>query len=142
MKHAKYLLITFFVLCSLASCNNKGGKESTTFTKEDTLKVIEKSNEYLQLVKQGEFDDAIEMVYGNDLFKDDNTKKKIENLRVHLETFPILSYEITDIKYRNNQKTLVYYTMEFRKDKKLNAVILFERKDNEWKIKDGSYTGN
>lgn len=116
--------VSVFLLCVLlVACksNKKAGQQSVeenapAFCKEDTSEIVRLTTEYLEHLKNKEFDLAEQMLYHiqNDTVSalTDDERKGLEQ---QYEMFPVFSYEITGYYIKDAHNTEVAYSIEFFK---------------------------
>ncbi len=103
-------------LAILAACGKKTGKEEEPpmFNEADTAAVIQLTEDYLDLVKGGQYDQAISMLH--DILNDsvrELPQEREANIREQQKMFPVLSYERTDMLFITPHKVRVTYSVEF-----------------------------
>ncbi len=84
------------------------------FNEADTAAVVQLTEEYLDLVKDGQYDQAITMLH--DILNDsvrELPQEREANIREQQRMFPVLSYERTDMQFFNPHKVRVTYSVEF-----------------------------
>ena len=83
-------------------------------SKVDTLALMHNTEEYLELLKDGKIDEALNKLYeasGDTVLPiSDNKKEEIRNL---ITVFPVLDYKIDSILMFSETDTEVRYTIEF-----------------------------
>lgn len=118
MRYAGVLLM----LCiAIASCNSNKSKSEETqvepaFSKQDTADVARLATEYLEHLKNKEFDLALQMLRSmrNDsVFELSDAERN--DLKMQYQTFPVLSYNIDGIAFDDKHRTEVIYSIEFFK---------------------------
>lgn len=120
----KYTGILFILCMAFVSCHNAGSKKEAgqqaevipTFCKADTADVERLANEYLEHLKKKEFDLALQMLYHmrNDSILELSNKER-EDLKLQYKAFPVLSYRIEGIAFKDAYNTEVMYSIEFFK---------------------------
>lgn len=115
----------------LFSCGNNKGQQQTEEqasitdpredqtmqrSKVDTLGILYLVNDYLTKLKDNKIDSAMEMLYeaSGDTVLPISAKTKQEVLET-LKAFPVLSYNIEQIRMFSEQDTEVHYTIEYFK---------------------------
>lgn len=109
----------FIILCVIAiSCHHnrqESVKTETTpvFCKKDTVEVTRLTTEYLEHLKNKEFDQAIQMLHhvSNDSVMELSDTEK-GKLRKQYQALPVLSYTITGMKMNDPNTTEVMYSIE------------------------------
>lgn len=119
MRYAGLLLI----LCiAVASCDNSKSKSEEkqadipALSKQDTVDVVRLATEYLEHLKNKEFDIALQMLRcmrNDSVFKLSDTERS--DLKLQYQTFPVLSYKIDGILFKDAHSTEVIYSVEFFK---------------------------
>lgn len=91
-------------------------RESQTMqrSKTDTVAVLYNVNEYLRKLKENKIDSALDMLYeaSGDSVIPVSSKRK-EEIRKLVEVFPVLSYQIDELKMYSEQDTEVRYTIKY-----------------------------
>ncbi|MBP9507133.1 MAG: hypothetical protein KBE85_04325 [Bacteroides sp.] len=119
----KYVGFLFLLCIVVTSCNNAKNKQEAKlveiipiFSKEDTAEVVRLTTEYLEHLKNKEFDLALQML---NQMKNDSvqtlSKKDQEDMKQQYRTFPVLSYTIEGIMMNDERNTEVTYSVEFFK---------------------------
>ncbi len=83
-------------------------------TKADTAEVLRLTEEYLNHVKNKEYDEAMVML--NDILNDsvrELSAKRDSAIRMQQQMFPVLNYELTDMKFINSKRVRITYAIEF-----------------------------
>ncbi|MCD8302666.1 MAG: hypothetical protein LUC44_06570 [Prevotellaceae bacterium] len=126
----------------LAACGGKAGKEEELpmFNEADTAAVVQLTEEYLDLVKDGQYDRAISMLH--DILNDsvrELPQEREAHIREQQRMFPVLSYERTDMQFFNPHKVRVTYSVKFFEKEPGSDIpntvsLTFEpqRIDGEW----------
>ncbi len=98
-----------------ASCGKQKVKDSVPeLTKADTTEVIRLTEEYLEHVKNHEYDEAMAMLHDIKMNKvNDLSPKKDSAMRLQQKMFPVLGYELKDMKFYSSRKVRVTYAIEF-----------------------------
>lgn len=106
-----------FGACS--GCSSDSGKHKDTiptFVKADTTEVLRLTAEYLECVKNKEYDKATAMLR---TIVDDSVMPLSEateqRIRAQQKTFPVLSYRVADMEFVNANRVTVAYAIEFFK---------------------------
>lgn len=119
----KYVGILFILCVAFASCQNDKSKQKSeqieiapTFSKEDTMEVARLATEYLEHLKNKEFDLALQMLnhMRNDSILALSEEEK-KDLKQQYQTFPVLAYRIEGISLNDEYTTEVMYSIEFFK---------------------------
>lgn len=119
----KYVGILFVLCVAFASCQNDKSKQKSeqieiapTFCKEDTIEVARLATEYLEHLKNKEFDLALQMLnhMRNDSILALSEEEK-RDLQQQYQTFPVLAYKIEGISLNDEYTTEVMYSVEFFK---------------------------
>lgn len=123
----KYIFFAFSLIF-LFACS-KGGKKATKESgvnldpraseymqrsKVDTLALMHNTEEYLDLLKSGEIDQALDKLYeasGDTVLPISQEKK--EKIRNMMTVFPVLNYKIDTLLLFSETDTEVRYTIEF-----------------------------
>lgn len=128
MKYINKYFFFAFSLILLIACS-KGGKKGIVETEDnldpranrhmqrskvDTLALIHNTEEYLDLLKNGEIDKALDKLYeaSGDTVLPISAQKK-EQMRMQATLFPVLDYKIDSILMFSETDTEVRYTIEF-----------------------------
>lgn len=108
-------------LITLFSCggnNTKQGARETdtipTFCAGDTADVISITTQYLEYLKNKEFDKAMDMLYhieGDQTFG--LTEKEKTEMQKQYKLFPVLSYQIIGYTFTDPYNTEINYTITF-----------------------------
>lgn len=118
MRHAGIL----FILCiAIASCkSNKSKSEEKqidpVFSKQDTADVVGLATEYLEHLKNKEFDLGLQMLRcmrNDSVFELSEAERN--DLKMQYQMFPVLSYKIDGIILKDVHSTEVIYSVEFFK---------------------------
>lgn len=139
MRKLFYLCILSGFVLTIASCGNKKAQTETSavedFIKEnprydttmvrshdDSTTIVKLSTDYLDLLKQGNIDEALNLLYelsdsSNVKPLSDSRKNEIKN---NLLRFPVLSYTIDEFRLYTDFDTDVRYTYVFM-EKPANA---------------------
>lgn len=113
--------ISFIILLSilyLSSCTNQPKSETKvpTYCDKDTLEVVELTTQYLNLIKEKKFDQAMQMLRH---IEGDNVSELTENEKKELEKqyklFPVLSYKIENYTFTDIYHNEITYSIEFFK---------------------------
>lgn len=112
MKYGGLMLLLYM----LTACNHTKQKQDTKeiFCKEDTTEVVMLATEYLEHLKNKEFNEAIQMIYhieGDSVLK--LTTNEQEDLMKQYEYFPVLSYKIESIFLSGIHSTEIMYNIKF-----------------------------
>ncbi|MBO5186509.1 MAG: hypothetical protein J6B91_05600 [Prevotella sp.] len=126
------IVIAVFSLCfgSCSGCSSDKDKGTDTipmFVKADTMEVLNLVEQYLDKVRNKEYDAAIAMlcVMENDSVKPLGEELE-EEIRVQQQTFPVLDYHVEDMEFINENNVRVTYAIEFFKkepDSKIKNTI-------------------
>lgn len=112
----------YIILCVFAiSCyNNKQETVKTentpVFCKKDTVEVTRLTTEYLEHLKNNEFDQAMQMLHyvrNDSVMELSDTEKG--KLRKQYQTLPVLSYSLIGMKMNDPNTTEVIYSIEIFK---------------------------
>lgn len=119
-----YIVIALFIVagaiglrsCSGCSSGDKGKETDTipTFVKADTTEVLRLTQEYLEYVKNKEYDKATAMLHTivNDSVMP--LSEKVETrIRAQQRTFPVIAYHVVDMEFVNRNRVTVTYAIEF-----------------------------
>lgn len=119
MRYAGLLLI----LCiAVASCDNSKSKSEEkqadipALSKQDTVDVVRLATEYLEHLKNKEFDIALQMLRcmrNDSVFELSEAERN--DLKMQYQMFPVLSYKIDGIILKDVHSTEVIYSVEFFK---------------------------
>ena len=115
---AAAVLVIGGILATCPGCSSKSGKAPNdsvpTFVKADTVEVIKLTETYINHVKNGEYDDAVDMLHVivNDSVTEPDEDTK-QNIRTQQLTFPVLDYKIAGMEFVNENRVKVTYTIEF-----------------------------
>ena len=115
-------VVSFFFSVSLfffASCNNKTQNEEEAsfgpmFTADDTLMVVSMCETWLDRVKENKLDSAFSIL--NNLKDGDLSKLSVEEKEVltnQFTAFPVLSYKLVNMTWRNTYDVKLTYSFEF-----------------------------
>lgn len=119
----KLTLLSFSIIFSsiicliLGSCSQKTDRSSVSepmFTSEDTTIVITKCEDWLNKVKEKDFDAAfasLDNLKNGDLSK--LTLEEKEALKNQFTSFPVLSYKLVNMTWRNTYDVKLAYSFEF-----------------------------
>lgn len=106
-------------LGSCSGCSSDKEKASGTtpeFVKADTTEVLSLAGQYLDNVKNKDYDAAIAMLHviENDSVKplDEEVEREI---RVQQQTFPVLDYHVEEMEFIDENNVRVTYAIEFFK---------------------------
>lgn len=110
-----------FLLLILFSCGRQISKESMETEQEclapgDTTRIVRLATEYLEHLKNKEFDEALNMLHvirHDSVFGLDDVD--IKKMKAQYETFPVLAYQINGCFIKGFHKTEVAYSIEFFK---------------------------
>lgn len=128
MKNSFKFLLFVFAAILIFSCHEKKEKENREQfiivdsrvdanmqrTSADTLAILHDVNKYLSLLKENKVDSAIEMLY--EASADTVlpiSKSYSDQVRKTIQLFPVLDYQIDDIKLFSEQDTEVRYTIKY-----------------------------
>ncbi len=109
------VVIEMFLFSGCSSCGKKNPMDTVPeLTKTDTTEVIKLTEEYLEHVKNKEYDEAIAMLHEFTL-KEINqlSPEKDSIIRIQQKMFPVIDYELTDMKFENSRKVRITYAVEF-----------------------------
>jgi len=101
--------------CSGCSSGKDGGRDTIpTFAKGDTIEVLRLTADYLECLKNKEFDKATAMLHTivSDSVKPLDPKVE-QRIRALQNTFPVLSYRVVDMEFVNQNRVTVTYAIEF-----------------------------
>ncbi len=159
MKRIFYLCLISLSFVFAASCSeNKQKQEEKTSeelllesdsrydtemtrSKADTTAILNLVSQYLDLAKQNKIDEALLMLHSVDSTGvqpvSENQKRVIMN---NLKRFPVLSYEIDEIRLFSDDNTEVRFTYEFMKKPEgrenlpntMKGVLSPVRVDGQW----------
>ncbi len=109
------IVIEMFLFSGCSSCGTKRPKDTVPeLTKADTLEVIRLTEEYLDHVKNKEYDEAMAMLH--DIVKNNPgelSPEKDSIIRKQQKMFPVLSYELTDMEFISSKNVKITYSIEF-----------------------------
>lgn len=120
----KYLVIAICILIgtsiffSCSNCSNKidhNTKDTVpAFTKDDTTKVLQLTETYLNHMKNKEYDQGLSMLRTiiNDSIMPLSEDIK-NNIRIQQKNFPVLNFKLSNIEFINANQVSVTYTIEF-----------------------------
>lgn len=123
----RILILIIIAILPLQSCRhkNKGDLinppvspreiESMTRTAKDTTELINLTKQYLDLLKAGNYDKALSMLYitkGNRVIGNISDKEK-KALKSTYQAFPVLSYNIEEMYLYSDSDTEIRYTTTF-----------------------------
>ncbi len=107
------LILPLAVVCW--SCRKGGAEaEKPMFTAEDTTEVLQLTQEYLDHVRDGEYDAATAMLH--DILGDSVrclSEEAEAGIREQQQTFPVLAYHLGDMEFNDNGRVWVSYDIEF-----------------------------
>lgn len=116
-----YIFVLIMLTAGLCSCvGNKSGRGSSvndtipTFCAGDTADVIRITTQYLEHLKNKEFDEAMRMLYhieGEHAYA--LTGQEKAELQRQYQLFPVLSYQINDYTFSGPYDTEINYTITF-----------------------------
>lgn len=112
-------LFSSFSHLFFASCNSKNDSTVTNepmFTADDTLMVVSMCETWLDRVKENKLDSAFSIL--NNLKDGDLSKLTVEEkeeLTKQFTAFPVLSYKLVDMTWRNTYDVKLTYSFEFMK---------------------------
>ena len=135
MKKIIYLCVLSILTIPFTACSNKNSSEnneektldqkiiendsrydaSMQRTQDDSIKIIQLANQYLSLLQQNKVDEALSMLQEID---DSANIKPISDsykstLKKQLLIYPVLSYQIVDLKIYGARHTDLHYSYEF-----------------------------
>lgn len=117
-KHLYFTILFSFIICLfLESCSQKTDNSSVSepmFSSEDTTIVITKCEDWLNKVKEKDFDAAfasLDNLKNGDLSK--LTVEEKEALKNQFTAFPVLSYKLVNMTWRNTYDVKLTYSFEF-----------------------------
>lgn len=124
MKRLRILLIlavTTVVACTIVGCSSCGGeKKATSFdsipqlTKADTERVFNQTAQFMETLKNGMIDSALNMLSEN---VDGEAFPLIDSVRTRykkqFERFPVLDYEIETSDFRRHEYATATYRYKF-----------------------------
>lgn len=154
MKNLRYLSIFFSVLLiTITSCSKKGNESEKSMQElinvGDTTLVINMANDFMQLLKNNEIEQALDLLYTinaeDDVVKISNEQR--EQFKQMFEMFPVLTYKLETYYFKSWDDNMIKYETEFYKtDKKVapnKFTVVFNpiRKGDEWylSLKDRRY---
>lgn len=116
MKKLSFIYFTGLFFCLFVSCSHpkKSDTQVPTYCSKDTLEVVELTTEYLELLKNKEFDQAMQMlchIEGDSVFS--LTEKEKTELQNQYKLFPVLSYKIEDYTFTDIYHNEIVYSIEF-----------------------------
>lgn len=121
MKNFSFVFIVglFFSFSQLffASCNSKNEQTVSyepMFTADDTLMVVSMCETWLDRVKENKLDSAFSIL--NNLKDGDLSKLSVEEKEVltnQFTAFPVLSYKLVNMTWRNTYDVKLTYSFEF-----------------------------
>jgi hypothetical protein len=127
MQKLLYLSAFTFILCFIA-CSGEKKKENVLVhprfdsqmarTAQDSADVLNLTNRYLGLLKSGQFDEALSMLYtynSEDSIVQPISEDRRQELLSTFSTFPVLKFEIDTVLMYNEFDTEVRYIYEFFK---------------------------
>ena len=111
------LLISLFFSCgSKQAPDTKIEITQECLHSDDTIKIVQLTAEYLEHLKEKEFEEAMQMLH---VIRNDSvfslTDIDMEKMRVQYETFPVLAYQIKRCFINGFHETEVAYSIEFFK---------------------------
>lgn len=129
------MMLALVALGTLGSCSGcSKGKDSDqdtipTFAKADTTEVLHMAEQYLNYVKDKDYDKAIGML---STIVDDTARpisaETERNIRAQQRAFPVLGYKVVSMEFVNANRVKVTYAVEFFKknpgDKIQNTINL------------------
>lgn len=116
------IVVVATITACLGSCSGgpSDAKEATdtipTFVKADTMEVLDLVEQYLDYVKNNEYDAALAMlnVIENDSVKPLDEKMKA-SIRMQQQVFPVLDYQVEEMEFVHEHSVRVTYAIEFLK---------------------------
>ncbi len=109
------VVIGMSLFSGCTSCGKHRPKDTVPeLTKADTVEVLRLTEEYLEHVKNHEYDEAMAMLH--DIMKNelrDLTPKRDSAIRLQQKMFPVLGYKLKDMKFYSSKKVRVTYAIEF-----------------------------
>ncbi len=110
------MMVAFMASCSGCSSNTDKKKKDTipTFVKADTTAVVRLTEDYLNLVKENRYDEAIEKL--SEITNDSVaklSKETEEMVRKQQKMFPILDYKLDTMEFINEHKVRMTYRIKF-----------------------------
>lgn len=116
------IAVSAAIAACLGSCSGgpSTSKEATdtipTFVKADTMEVLGLAEQYLNHVRDNEYDAALAMlnVIENDSVKPLDEKTK-ESIRTQHKLFPVLDYQVEELEFVHENSVRVTYAIEFFK---------------------------
>lgn len=114
MKKISYILLLCILYFSSCANQPESSPNVPTYCDKDTLEVVELTNKYLKLLKEKDFDQAMQMlrhIEGDDVSElTENEKKELER---QYKLFPVLSYQIEDYTFTDIHHNEITYSIEF-----------------------------
>lgn len=151
MKHLKfsYMLLAVLALMFVVACTEKkkepvpmGVQAEMELSAEDTTAVQELADSYMELLKNKQYDEAMQMLYYVDSLQDIIPIPEVQkqNTLRMLQTFPVLDYHCDGIIFHKEMDSQIKYTIEFfEKDPEHpeipNTTAMYlkpMRKDGKW----------
>lgn len=136
------LLLTFtFTGCKEKSSRQIESKPLMELSAKDTSDVIKLCSDYLDLLKQQQYEDAIDMLYCIDTLQNINklSGEQLQNVQRMYRVFPVLEYHLENLEFTTEFDTRVRYSIEFFEkaadDKRPNTTAVYFRpirKDKQW----------
>lgn len=140
------------MVIAAASCSKTSKEEQGTTLKEaedifqselqtaDTTQVLELGNAFMETLKNGKIDEAIDMLYTREMTDSMGTPRKLnENERASLksrfEHFPVVSYEIDHYDFSIPSLNDLKYSYTFNPGSvtgKLNIMFNPMKRDGQW----------
>lgn len=126
------VLAALSTLGSCSGCSRDKDRETDTvptFVKADTTEVLHLTEQYLNYVRDKDYDKAIAML---NTIVDDTARPVSEeterDIRAQQRAFPVLAYKVADMEFVNENRVKVTYEIEFFKknpgDKIPNTIRL------------------
>lgn len=133
-KFMKKFLLFYLIICLLQACSGpqKPDNKQTsipTYCDKDTLEVIELTTQYLEFLKNKEFDQALQMIHhvkGDSVFA--ITEREKQELQKQYKLFPVLSYKIEGYTFTDIYHNEITYSIEFfekKSDKDIPNTMRF-----------------
>lgn len=125
MKKIIYLCLTVALGFSFSSCGNKQKQEETlqqdpyysssmSRTAADTAAIVQLATQYLDLLKEGKIDSAVNMLHEVDSVELKSLSDERKNaLKDNLKRFPVLNYTIEEYRLYSDEDTELRYVYEF-----------------------------
>lgn len=139
MKKTFYFLFSLvFTSFFFSSCGNKESKEETSVledtytTNEDSIAVVSLLEDFMNTVRQGDYEAACDMLYWVDPKNDEQfvplpltEKRKAEAIRM-MEMFPCKGYKIEDVIYDQFYDNQAAVRVWFGDDDRMTTVWYFK----------------